>query len=750
MSIAPDVQNRVTLRPVTDAKVQAQDNGADQIGRGLQGLGAGIAKVADDVQTIVDIHDTAAVKQVETETMRKVAERKRVLMQLTGVNAKNAGEMFEDELQTIREEGMGALKNDRQKQVFSDSFDRWSLTDNAQVNAYLDKETTTWYIETGANRAQTFVERAVDSTDDPEEFARSEATAVAEIADIGIKMGDDPATIERSVAKTRDGIYLGSAVKIEASKGPIAAEDFINTNAAKISPLEESEYRKRLAPALREAKADNMAADVIRALENGSLGNAIEGAAAAGEVDPVKVEEAAAKNAHPTHGVGGAGKPAAKINDTPLKGAESFLPKGGNYGASRDNGARSHGGLDYAAPAGTPVYPRTNGVVIEVDTEGKTIAGYYVKIKYPDGHTSSMAHLRNVNVKVGEQVTTDTVVGGVGGSGMGGQKRYGYHLHETVRGPDGNTIDPTGYKPDGTVLAEKTPGYVPKYDGDRVNLEGAYALARRMVLEKNPQATETEVNEVYERIDKYAARQDKVRDRRYDDAAEVASQQITELIKSGASLTNPAQQISNYGDLDPRMQQQLESNAATNRQVASNEAIAFAEAQAREAADDNVDTVSLLDHQVNTKPGEFMQVDLTKYKGLIPKNDYERLRKEQSELRVQGVQRPELDPKRSQAVTAVNYVLGTALIDKKKLENPKSLDSQRHAWLTAAVLKGIEIQQKQAGRPLSEKEIQDNVVAPLLRPILTSQSGLFGDDVTKMPWYLAKRGGAKVPDLYNK
>lgn len=747
MSITPDVQNRVTLRPVTDAKVQVQDNGADQIGRGLQGLAAGVAKAADNFQAINDIHDEAAVKNADTMAMQEASALSRQIKNTRGEQALLAGEMFEDELQSIRERQLGRLKNDRQKRMFTDVFDRRAIADTETVNAHLDKETRTYAVDAAAGRAKTAGEYAVDNVDNPIEFDKAVLTVVSEVRAANGLIGADKDMADRATASAVSGVYTSAVEKIRVEQGALAAEEFANKHASKISPDQETDLRARMAPAVREARADNRAGSIIAKLQGGEYGNAIEGAAIAGEADPAKAEENTTKAADPLRGKGGASQAVAPVNTDVLKGKGLGEPKGGSYGANRDGGKRKHGGRDIAAPAGTPVYPATNGKVVEVDTEGKTIGGYYVKVQYPDGHTDSFVHLRNVNVKVGDNVTINTVVGGVGGTGRGGKQEYGNHLHRTVRGPDGKTIDPNDYKPSGVTVAETSPGYVPKYDGERVNLEGAYADVRKQAKEEG--WSETEIRDVYQRIDEFAARQDKVRDRRYDDAAEAASQQMTELIKSGTPLTNPAQQISNFGDLDPKMQMQMESNAASNRQVISNEAIALAEAQAREAADDNVDTVSLLDHQITTKPGEFMQVDLAKYKGLIPKSDYERLRKEQSELRVQGVQRPELDPKRSQADTAVKYALGAALIDPEKLKDPKSLDSQRYAWLLGAALKGIEVQQQQLGRPLSEAEIEKNVMGPLLRPVLLTTPGFFGNDVTKMPWYIAKRKGAKAPDLYN-
>jgi murein DD-endopeptidase MepM/ murein hydrolase activator NlpD len=98
-------------------------------------------------------------------------------------------------------------------------------------------------------------------------------------------------------------------------------------------------------------------------------------------------------------------------------------------------GARMHTGLDFPAPAGTPVLAARTGVV----TVAEPIAGYgrTVALKHELGASTLYAHLSAILVRPGERVAAGQPIGRVGATGSA----TGPHLHFEVR-VRGAAIDP--------------------------------------------------------------------------------------------------------------------------------------------------------------------------------------------------------------------------------------------------------------------------------------------------------------------
>ncbi len=95
-----------------------------------------------------------------------------------------------------------------------------------------------------------------------------------------------------------------------------------------------------------------------------------------------------------------------------------------------------HAGIDLATPLGTPVKPIMKGVVTRADYD---LFGYgnMVVISHGADFESLYAHLSKINVKEGETVTSDTVIGLSGSTG----RSTGPHLHLEIH-QDGKAIDP--------------------------------------------------------------------------------------------------------------------------------------------------------------------------------------------------------------------------------------------------------------------------------------------------------------------
>ncbi|QIW51422.1 phage tail spike protein [Pseudolactococcus raffinolactis] len=87
-----------------------------------------------------------------------------------------------------------------------------------------------------------------------------------------------------------------------------------------------------------------------------------------------------------------------------------------------------HGGIDVAPTGGAtpPVYVAKAGKVVQI-VPNHEVGGNYVVIEH-DGYWTYYGHLANIQVSMGQQVTTDTVVGICGATGLA----TGVHLHFEV------------------------------------------------------------------------------------------------------------------------------------------------------------------------------------------------------------------------------------------------------------------------------------------------------------------------------
>lgn len=100
-------------------------------------------------------------------------------------------------------------------------------------------------------------------------------------------------------------------------------------------------------------------------------------------------------------------------------------------GAVRTQGLHGYNGVDYGAPAGTPIHAAAAGEVVVSRTSGYNGGyGLYVVIKHPNGTQTLYAHMSRVAEGVGDHVEQGEVIGYVGSTG----RSTGNHLHFEVRG----------------------------------------------------------------------------------------------------------------------------------------------------------------------------------------------------------------------------------------------------------------------------------------------------------------------------
>lgn len=95
-----------------------------------------------------------------------------------------------------------------------------------------------------------------------------------------------------------------------------------------------------------------------------------------------------------------------------------------------------HLGLDLNGKAGDPVRPIMKGRVVKTEYS-RFFYGKSITIDHKNGYRSLYAHLSKINVKSGDLVTTQTVIGEIGSTG----RSTGPHLHLEVY-KNGKNINP--------------------------------------------------------------------------------------------------------------------------------------------------------------------------------------------------------------------------------------------------------------------------------------------------------------------
>jgi murein DD-endopeptidase MepM/ murein hydrolase activator NlpD len=102
---------------------------------------------------------------------------------------------------------------------------------------------------------------------------------------------------------------------------------------------------------------------------------------------------------------------------------------------------RTHMGIDYAAPSGTPIFSVANGKVAHLGYSGAF--GNLIILEHPGNYHTYYAHLSNYNVElaVGNEVRRGLEIGYVGSTG----RSTGPHLHFELR-KNSTYVDPYGIK----------------------------------------------------------------------------------------------------------------------------------------------------------------------------------------------------------------------------------------------------------------------------------------------------------------
>lgn len=98
---------------------------------------------------------------------------------------------------------------------------------------------------------------------------------------------------------------------------------------------------------------------------------------------------------------------------------------------------RSHNGLDWAGPIGTPIMAGGSGVVEEAARRGEF--GNYIRIRHANGYKTAYGHMQRyaAGISEGVRVTQGQIIGYLGNTGLSGGPHVHYEVHI-----NGQPVDP--------------------------------------------------------------------------------------------------------------------------------------------------------------------------------------------------------------------------------------------------------------------------------------------------------------------
>jgi murein DD-endopeptidase MepM/ murein hydrolase activator NlpD len=136
---------------------------------------------------------------------------------------------------------------------------------------------------------------------------------------------------------------------------------------------------------------------------------------------------------------------------SPLTDSRFMIPVEGRYTSGfgirvhpSDHAERLHGGMDIAAPAGTPIRAAAAGQVVLSGTQSGD--GNVIVVQHAEGYSTLYAHNMENLVPVGTTVSQGQRIATVGDTG----RATGPHLHFEIR-KDGKRLDPVTFLTAGNV-----------------------------------------------------------------------------------------------------------------------------------------------------------------------------------------------------------------------------------------------------------------------------------------------------------
>lgn len=693
-------ENTQQLQPLARERVRAADFGSagEAVGRSAQRFGGEVADFAKAQDQINAMYDEAAAKRADTQSMRAIAEVTGKALTAEGFDAQPAVESARQEIERIRAEAFASLPTPRAQTMFGDVFERRVASDFTRLTDHSIRQVTVARRGEATARAEANIEDAVNNHGDPKRFRASLDTAISELPILFPGIG--PEAMAQKVKGIRSKTHI-QVIDSLMEGDPVAAEEWRVKHADEILADDETKIIQKLAPGLSEAHIDKAEGMFFELLETGQVQDGEGGTRSSSDPDapaPTAAQESRAKvNADPLRGKG-------RVSETPA-------------GHQARNGGTGRLAIDYAAPAGTPIYPPMSGKVVDkgFDPDGN---GHFVRVQHPNGATSTYLHMRSASpLAKGDDVTANTVLGGVGSTGHS----TGNHLDFSVKDARGRAVDPT--------KVSWKEGALPAYQPERNDKAAMYTAAREVATRLNLSPKEYRL--LLSRVDQHVAREDNLRARAQEDTENKVWERIISL---GDGFTR-LDQIPEFATLDPQAKQAVLTRMEQNQKGTEPEPYGGT-------------YFDLLEASGSTDPSmqeQFLRTDLRRVNGITNGERAQLLNRQSTmaQANEKGLSGNEVAADYSRISSAINRMVGLGTDTGFKIgKKAGKEDIRRNAILNERVQARYEKAAKAKGGRLTDAELEGIVRSEVIATTLVDKTGEVSG-AQPVPRYLAREAVAQ-------
>lgn len=552
------------------ARLQAPQFVESGLGQGLERAGQAVGQFASEMDALQAQHDDTVARQQVLALQPQLSDMLTQFGTMKGANAVNGVQDALTNLDKLRDQNLEALGSPRAKQIFNERFGSMYASARGQISGHAIEQAN-------VQRDQMFVGELTQAQDAASMLTDKASDLSAGVGVVGVKAGELATFRGMSGAsaaqfiKEQQGMVYGSAIdRLVKDDNVDLAEAIFDAHHDEMT----FEQRNRALDALREP---------MQRRED----DAIFEAAAGGLTKAPAAQQSG--QGHDTY-------------QQPVAGGHIS----NSFAQHKERGSA---GLDIAAPMGSAIHPIAGGIVEAVTQDNR--AGRWVKVKHPDGTTSTYAHMGDWSVKVGDEVTTNTVLGTVGLTGH----TTGAHLHLRVRDKNGQDLDPEkvigGKAGRGSVVGSTTAAR---------NYDQAAVISNIKAMGLSPEREERAIKRARQRM----GEAETLLNDQYEDAADNLHTWIGNYQASHNGDDPPASALpsSLTSRVKPSMLADLRGNLAKAEQAKYDKAAAL----------ERDNTGLGLNILAIERPDAFAKLKLGDYIGLVPAGDLASLAKKQAEL----------------------------------------------------------------------------------------------------------------------
>ncbi|MBA8904877.1 muramidase (phage lysozyme)/glucan-binding YG repeat protein [Aminobacter ciceronei] len=226
------------------------------IGRGMQGLAAGVSQMGDALARVRELEDIAKAKEADNELAawdREAKYGENGFMTLEGKAAVDGRADYEKRLaDKQREIGKGLSPSAQQK---------YSQASQARVNSSLDQSILhtaqsrkKWFADASTARIDTFAEDALAGYQNPALVNKNIAAGQAELREMGALQGWDADTLKNREVEFISGVHKNIALRM-AQTDPVAAKKYEDENKKMLTGPHQTDLEGVFAPLVIEEEA---------------------------------------------------------------------------------------------------------------------------------------------------------------------------------------------------------------------------------------------------------------------------------------------------------------------------------------------------------------------------------------------------------------------------------------------------------------------------------------------------------------